>query len=261
MRLIREKIESDFEHCAEHNASTTFDLKTTRTLADMKPVLYNAENSSSAVAYFGYQNLRKGTEPLTNIWHNLTIFSPRKLGSEFNKNFGHYQKVRELYQTYHGMAGHLIGFQASWTLVLAGRGDIVPIPENCYHFIYNFGDDVLVTGDLVDNDLRTLDENKANYRIVEVKKGARFYFLWENQQIKVTLNQGWGNGGGSVSIKSVHDLIKKKFSDLKVKEAKKLDLSQILKSKTLSLARNEPSVSNFLGGDEQFSPLLTEIYK
>ena len=177
-----------------------FEVKKAKKLADMTPVLRD-RLSGEKITYFGLQALcfKRDRDDMfaSGIWHNLTVFSASPLGSEFNKNVGHFQKTREVYQVYHGVCGTMICKDGVTELIISGPGEIVFIPENCSHFIYNLDNEILVTGDLSDNNLKQMPGNKADYSVIREKHGAPYYLLKEKHNIRIVENPAYEKEHGN----------------------------------------------------------------
>lgn len=117
---------------------------------------------------------------------DITALPPMRIGSEFNKTYGHYHEMAtsklsypELYEVLHGEAHYMLQQKQSMVsneviaafLVHAKAGDKVIIPPNFGHTTINAGSETLVMGNL--NEWKF----KSDYMPYRQKRGAAFYYL------------------------------------------------------------------------------------
>ncbi|MEK6954696.1 MAG: glucose-6-phosphate isomerase family protein [Candidatus Micrarchaeota archaeon] len=122
----------------------------------------------------------------SHLRYDITVLPPMKIGSEFNKTYGHYHEMAtsklsypELYEVMHGEAHYLLQQKQSMVsnevlgvyLVHAKAGDKVLIPPNFGHTTINAGSETLVMDNL--NEWKF----KSDYMPYKQKRGAAFYYL------------------------------------------------------------------------------------
>ncbi|MGB9867873.1 MAG: glucose-6-phosphate isomerase family protein [Bacillota bacterium] len=143
-----------------------------RTVADLSDVLTSEDKRSldgCLVAYWIYRGLCcPQHEHLFNqlsLRFDITILEPMRLGSQFNKTYGHYHAEAapgvtypEVYQVLYGTALYLLqkpvqgrpDVVSDFVAVPANQGDIVVVPPGYGHVTVNVGNGPLVMANLVE---------------------------------------------------------------------------------------------------------------
>lgn len=159
-------------------------LKSTRTLGEMYPVLFDKnvekdvkENSSTPI-YWVFSNVSK-------YWENMTVISPGKFNGEFSKTFGHYHSSTSI-ERYKLLSGKGILLMQKrrfddddWVdneienvyFVELVPGDEIEISSEWGHSWSNIGDEPLITLD----DWKD-GHQKHDYEVIE-NMGGMSYFL------------------------------------------------------------------------------------
>lgn len=165
-----------------------------RTLAAMRPVLYDPDAAGPAQLYFMYRNFgplapQAATRRL-GLRFDVTVIRPGMIGREPIKTFGHYHPPSacgtpfpELYQVLWGEAWILLQSTAELRIVRAGRGDTVLIPPGFGHVSINVGTSPLVLANWV------ADGFDSDYRIFKERKGAAAYVLQQGNSLRLRRNR------------------------------------------------------------------------
>ena len=147
-----------------------------RTLAQMKPVLYDQEWLKTAPAielYFMY----RGTKEKDGLSYDITVIPAKMLGEEFVKTKGHYHSDRrqELYIVLDGEA--LFLFQKvkdkvveDVYVVKAKKDDIVIVPKDFGHITINPGNKELKLANWLSK------KNVRDYGSLEETKGGCYFY-------------------------------------------------------------------------------------
>ena len=164
-----------------------------RKLSDMRAVLYDSSFFSSADKkmnlYFMYRDLSPDTRKF-DVRYDVTVLLPLKLGSEFNKTFGHYHSAAraglsypEIYEVLDGRAHYLLqkleGERIVDAVMLdAKKGGVVFIPPNYGHATINPGSEPLAMANLVSSKLNSI------YAPYAKMKGAAYYALADGKIVR-----------------------------------------------------------------------------
>jgi len=158
----------------------------TRTLYDMKDVLYEIEQSESQQnkdLYFMYRQAHASENDLMrmkseNIRYDITIIPPGKNGSEYAKTYGHYHPLSpsnipypEIYQVLKGKATYILQKYdlSKFIVIKAEAKDIVTIPPGYGHVTINESDEELVAANWVS------DLFSSDYELIKKKRGFLYY--------------------------------------------------------------------------------------
>ena len=177
-----------------------------RTIEEMKPVVMDPESIKNGGAAY---TVRRNLEILSGkIRYDKTFLSPKKLGNEFMKTFGHYHKdnAPELYEVLEGRAYFLLQKYGSNKvaeikeayIVEANAGEKAIMPPRYGHLSINIGEQDLILGNwigLTDYDYTTFAK----------LRGGCYYILDKNSKIEFEKNKNY---------KSVPELKKLKLKDI-----------------------------------------------
>ena len=156
-------------------------LRSTRSLDAMRPVLQNEDCSGPDPLYWVYKEVQPGGR-----WENLTIIAPGKIGDEYPKTFGHYHET-EVLETYKLIAGKgvlmlqekflengnwIVEKVANVYLVQAEPGDEIVISPQFGHSWSNVGDSCLLSFD----DWRS-GHSPSDYEPIQNLKGLAYYLI------------------------------------------------------------------------------------
>jgi glucose-6-phosphate isomerase len=186
-----------------------------RTLADLKPVLADAEFAkkitpamAKRVQYYMFRGAAKPSEASVfkraGVSFDVTVLPKLDLGNEFNKTLGHYHEraacgktYPEVYEVLNGNAIYLLqkknerGEIVDVVYCSAGKGDQILVPPDYGHVTNNAGNGTLIMANIV-----ALHE--SDYSEFRRKKGGALYFMKPSRtdaKPKIVSNPAYSSGG------------------------------------------------------------------
>jgi len=169
-------------------------LKSTRTIQELKEVLHNPNAEGPQEAYWVFNELEHKT------WENMTILSPGTYDREFNKTYGHYHNVttNETYKLLSGQGILLLQKKHfendTWIpekveevlLLKANAEDEIVITPEWGHIWINTGDLPLVS---IDN--WRSGHTPTDYENIKKLQGMAYYLIQEDDNVKVVPNPNY----------------------------------------------------------------------
>ncbi len=174
-----------------------------RTLRQMLDVVYNREEARKFELenpmYYMFRDVKRKEDAAlfenSHLRYDITVLPPTKIGTEYNKTYGHYHGMAnsklsfpELYEILNGEAWYVLQYRQSIVsneatrvfLVKARAGDKIIIPPNFGHVTLNSS----ITDPLVMDNINEW-KFKSDYTPYRQKRGAA-YFVMEHDKIKNT---------------------------------------------------------------------------
>jgi glucose-6-phosphate isomerase, archaeal len=172
-------------------------LGSTRTLEGLKPVLKDPSSLGPDPVYWVFDEVG------ADIWANVTITAPGRLGEEYPKTFGHYHPVDapdELYRVISGegifqmqkkkvVNGEWIEDEVEEVVLIKGQvDDEIIIKPEWGHSWSNIGETPLITFDNW-----TFGHSPTDYDVIERLKGMAYYLVEEEGEVKAIKNPNYKN--------------------------------------------------------------------
>jgi glucose-6-phosphate isomerase len=164
-------------------------------VADLRDVLLDPTTGGPDVVYQVYTGILDATIP-KEMTGEITALNPGLIGREYAKTHGHYH-IGEGIETYRLLAGHgLVILQQpdfNFDQVEAVRiikmeiGQDIEITPGWGHSLVNVGSTVLLV-----LDFRDPTKTEHSYEAYKKLKGAAYYVVEENSQVKIEPNPHYG---------------------------------------------------------------------
>lgn len=165
-----------------------------RTVSDMEPVLKDKIKINNDPVYFMYRDVHQRIDDerikSNGLRYDLTVILPKRLGSEFNKTYGHYHPIKdgtnltypEVYEVISGTALFLLQKTGKSEdeleeiyLVEVKSGEKIIMPPNFGHITINPLAVPLVLGNWV------AAEFSSEYELYEKNRGGGYYILVDDK--------------------------------------------------------------------------------
>lgn len=173
------------------------EIKSSRTLEELKSVLQNPDANGPNVVYWVFKDITQST------WANMTVTVAGRYDKEYPKTYGHYHtssEADEVYRLIHGRGIFLLQKKH-----IDENGNFVPdivdevyviqadtpdeeivVPKEYGHSWSNIGDTPLIT---FDNWI--YDHNPADYKPIEKLKGLVYYVVENNGNVELIPNPNY----------------------------------------------------------------------
>ncbi len=157
-------------------------LSTVRSLEDLQSVLEDPQDLVNETEYWVF------TEISNSSWANLTVITPKRVGDEYPKTFGHYHPNESPIEIYHLISGTgVLVLQkrdlSEIFLVKVQPGQQIKIPKEYGHSWSNVGSEPLISYD----DWR-IGHTDTDYAEIRSLHGMAYYLIDDNGKVKVVKN-------------------------------------------------------------------------
>ena len=168
-------------------------LKSTRTLKEMVPVLFNKDSDGPDPVYWVFASVSKK-------WENMTVIAPRSYDGEFPKTFGHYHSkdVVEKYKLLSGQGVLLMQkrkfIDDDWNPNQIEKIYFVEfLPRDEINITVEYGHSWSNTGDtpLVTLDNWTKGHTPEEYEPIKKLGGMAYYLVNKNGRAEFVANKNY----------------------------------------------------------------------